>query len=230
MAGMDRNRFVESDQDLDEFTCGICRDIFVNPVVTPCCRQIFCSDCITKWLNQYNTCPNDWKRLTSDGIIPSPRIVSNMLNKLKVKCNFEPKGCPIVIPLSLLTIHIKYCIFNTCATCGMTAKEDSPHNCVQNLMIKNNGMENEIIRIRKENLELKKSVEYWEMKYIQGMRQSKGRGYEVIKTFKQNEVKSQPLVVKTFETRDVARDQIYKLLVENFKLLQQLLQQRANQF
>ena len=54
-----------SDKELDEFTCGIFHQIYNKPVVTDCCQHIYCFDCINRWLNEKNTCPNDTKRLLS---------------------------------------------------------------------------------------------------------------------------------------------------------------------
>ena len=70
MPGIDRRRVVGKDEEeLDEFTCSICQDIFDEPVVTQCCRQSFCTVCINEWLEDNNTCPNDRKGLTVQSTI-----------------------------------------------------------------------------------------------------------------------------------------------------------------
>ncbi len=49
--GYDTNRFIGlSDQLIEELKCGICLEILRKPVVTHCCRQTFCEDCIKSWL------------------------------------------------------------------------------------------------------------------------------------------------------------------------------------
>ena len=38
-------------------SCPICLDDFVNPIITPCCNNKFCFNCITMTLNSKNNCP-----------------------------------------------------------------------------------------------------------------------------------------------------------------------------
>ncbi len=64
MSGYEFSRFVDlSQSDSEEYTCSICQDIFRNPVVTNCCLQTFCKQCINDWLETNNTCPYDRKPL-----------------------------------------------------------------------------------------------------------------------------------------------------------------------
>ena len=94
-ANISKNNLIGmSDEEINEFSCGICYEIFVNPVVTQCCRQTYCSDCITKWLGEHNTCPNDRQQLSSNGLIQPPRALLNTLNNLKVKCNYQRPWIP----------------------------------------------------------------------------------------------------------------------------------------
>ena len=79
--GLERSRFVGvSEEELDEFTCGICRQIFIDPLVTQCCRQTYCSQCINEWLSSHNTCPLDQKHLTTSQLSSSPRNVMRMIS------------------------------------------------------------------------------------------------------------------------------------------------------
>ena len=56
----------KSGKELDQLVCGICHEIFTDPIVTKCCGQTYCRKCIEKWLNGcifllipgHNTCPN----------------------------------------------------------------------------------------------------------------------------------------------------------------------------
>ena len=85
MPGIDRQRVVGKDEEeLDEFICSICRDIFDEPVVTQCCRQSFCTVCIHQWLVDNNTCPYDRKQLNANQLFPASRMTINLLDKLKV--------------------------------------------------------------------------------------------------------------------------------------------------
>ena len=49
--GYDICRFKSKDIDR-EFICGICQDVLKNPVVINPCEHIYCSDCITKWIEE----------------------------------------------------------------------------------------------------------------------------------------------------------------------------------
>ena len=107
MPGFNRSRVVGvSDEELDEFICGICLEVFVNPVVTQCCQQSYCSECIHNWLSDNNTCPNDRKELSLEGVGRAPRLVYNLLNKMQVKCDFYGNGCESVVKMCELSQHI----------------------------------------------------------------------------------------------------------------------------
>lgn len=41
----------------ENLTCMICLDLVEKPVITPCCGQIICRECVTKWMQQHDTCP-----------------------------------------------------------------------------------------------------------------------------------------------------------------------------
>jgi len=76
MPGYELSRFVElSSSDSEEYICSICRDILRNPVVTNCCLQTFCEQCINEWLETNNTCPYDRKELNRNQLSASPRFL-----------------------------------------------------------------------------------------------------------------------------------------------------------
>ncbi|CAG2178327.1 unnamed protein product [Oppiella nova] len=63
-----------SESERDEMQCSICQDILRNPVVAPCCLQMFCEQCINEWLNTETTCPHDRKVLNIDSLTRPPRL------------------------------------------------------------------------------------------------------------------------------------------------------------
>jgi hypothetical protein len=74
MPGYELERFVDLTQiEKAELTCSICQDIFRCPVVTNCCLQTFCEDCIIGWINANNTCPFDRKKLKANHLLRPPR-------------------------------------------------------------------------------------------------------------------------------------------------------------
>ena len=163
MPGYETYRFVDAvAEDLEDYICGICHAVLNRPVVSRCCGQSYCDDCIKQWLLQSNTCPYDRQPLRVRELIQSPKSYLNMLNKLKIKCEFEARGCDQTIPLSDLTLHSRKCRFNPdnfCQTCGETSDGHRvPHDCVTILRARIDSITDEIRRIRAENLCLKDEI------------------------------------------------------------------------
>jgi hypothetical protein len=85
MSGYELSRFVElSQSECEEYTCSICQDIFRNPVVTNCCLQTFCEQCINEWLETNKTCPYDRKPLNRSELSSPPRSVNLILHNRKL--------------------------------------------------------------------------------------------------------------------------------------------------
>ena len=167
MPGIDRNRVVGvNDQDLDEFTCNLCQQIFVNPLTTQCCRQTYCKDCIHNWLSINSVCPNDRRPVRQQDLIQSPKFVVNILNNMRVKCVHHLNGCPVVQPMNQLGKHVYYCDFKPkllCKTCGYEENEYGlEHNCIRNLLNKNStkNEENNRLeeRVKKQEQEIKSLI------------------------------------------------------------------------
>ena len=60
MPALETHRFVNlSQSEEDELSCGICFGILIDPMVTSCCRQTYCKECISEWLKSNNNCPED---------------------------------------------------------------------------------------------------------------------------------------------------------------------------
>ena len=128
-----------SDEELDEFTCGICQDLFMDPMETQCCRQIYCKQCITQWLNERNSCPFDRKSLDMRDMKSPSRVVTNLLNKMKVKCEYHCNGCDVISIMDQLSNHSKACVKNPnmfCQKCGLSGGSAEDHNCIANLLMK----------------------------------------------------------------------------------------------
>ena len=86
------------DEDVDEeLICPICRGVLgtydcvflLYPVISeeatyaPNCEHAFCSDCIHEWLANQRTCPLDRTSLKKEELNSVPRIMKNMLGKLR---------------------------------------------------------------------------------------------------------------------------------------------------
>lgn len=107
--GYESTRFVELNSDLeDELTCVICCNILCEPVVTPCCHS-FCRECVGRWLKDFKSCPVCRKPCYK--ICKSPVIVTNLIGRLRIRCDNEEKGCNEVMAVERLSSHTKVCSF-----------------------------------------------------------------------------------------------------------------------
>ena len=145
MPGIDRQRIADkSEEELDELSCGICQDIFTDPVVTPCCRQTYCSLCIYQWLIDNKSCPNDRQKLFAKDVIPAPRMVINLLNKLKIKCENHSKGCEVIMTIEEINKHLSICDKN-CDSCKtLKTKISESESEVKQLKTQLVSLENEV--------------------------------------------------------------------------------------
>ena len=155
MPGFDRYRIVGStDTELDEFTCAICLGMFNNPMVTQCCRQTYCKECIREWVSQHKTCPNDRKTLTKKGLRPVPRVMINLLENMKIKCDHEMDGCQQVIRIRDLNQHLTVCDYRPnqlCKTCGLLKESVSTHNCIEALLLEKQRTDTKYLNLLDEN-------------------------------------------------------------------------------
>ncbi|CAG2100084.1 unnamed protein product [Medioppia subpectinata] len=142
MVGLSRDRFPDLLVDpmkllVEELTCGICHQIYDNPVETHC-RHTYCLHCLKELVSKHGQklCPECRKSLTTrkrtqsaindnnvviingNVIVDKNGKVNAMVGKLRTKCDFEAKGCPNVCPLESLPAHLKICPFKKCETCG----------------------------------------------------------------------------------------------------------------
>src|SRR4051812_3266879 len=132
MPGYDKSRIFGATDQLDQFMCGICLGIFVDPVVTQCCRQTYCKDCVSEWISNAHNCPNDRKPLDLDGLLSVPRLVVNLIENLTIKCDFETHGCQQAVKIGELAQHLSVCDFRLnqlCRTCGLMIESLLTHNC-----------------------------------------------------------------------------------------------------
>ena len=164
MPGYDKSKIVGwNESDLDDFVCGICHDVLNKPVVTQCCRQSYCRDCIKQWLRGHYTCPNDRQLLTINGVSEVPRLVINIINKMRIRCDFSDKGCREVTTIATKMDHVKMCIYDKCKICGSSPKGFN-HDCIAYLKQENTelrmwltNLNNEKLAIEKKRLEMYKS-------------------------------------------------------------------------
>ncbi len=93
----------------ENLMCPICRTPLLEPVTTICDHQ-FCFDCLTESHKILPLCPVDRTRLRDADIGPTPRIITNQLDALEVRCPNYTAGCDKVIARSMALNHMdRYC-------------------------------------------------------------------------------------------------------------------------
>ncbi|XP_046840076.1 kelch-like protein 18 [Xenia sp. Carnegie-2017] len=104
--GYEQERFV--DEVHSRFECPICFKIFKDPVQCPY-EHYFCRSCIERCLLSSNKCPQCQCDLVSETFTDIPRIVTEMLEDLDIRCKNANRGCPEVVKLQFLQRHEENC-------------------------------------------------------------------------------------------------------------------------
>ena len=105
--GYEEERF-EHEVD-SKLLCPICSNVLKDPV--QCQNEhYFCRSCIKKHLHENSeTCPMCQDHLTEETLSKPPRLLTNMLECLKIRCEHAKRGCQELIKLEFLCQHVKSC-------------------------------------------------------------------------------------------------------------------------
>ena len=129
--GYEDSRF---EKDVDEnFHCSICYNVLKEPRTCRNNDHIFCLACISQHLMvNSQTCPECNEHLSVD-TLRRPRVVNNMLSKLKINCDYASRGCPEFTCLEDLETHVVNCgyapVLCSSAECGMEInRQDKLHH------------------------------------------------------------------------------------------------------
>ena len=122
------------EKEVDEnFHCSICYNVLKEPRTCRNNDHIFCLACITQHLKvNSQTCPECNEHLSVD-TLRRPRVVNNILSKLKINCDHASRGCPQFTCLEDLKTHVANCgyapVLCSNAECGMEInKQDKVHH------------------------------------------------------------------------------------------------------
>ena len=122
------------EKDVDEnFHCSICYNVLKEPRTCRNNDHIFFLACITQHLKvNSQTCPECNEHLSVD-TLRRPRVVNNILSKLKINCDHASRGCPQFTCLEDLKTHVANCgyapVLCSNAECGMEInKQDKVHH------------------------------------------------------------------------------------------------------
>ncbi|CAB4041543.1 E3 ubiquitin- ligase NRDP1 [Paramuricea clavata] len=129
--GYEDSRF---EKDVDEnFHCSICYNVLKEPRMCRNNEHVFCLACISKHLKvNSQTCPECNEHLSVD-TLRRPRVLNNMLSKLKINCDYASRGCPEFTCVEDLKTHLANCefapVFCSNENCGMEInKQDQVHH------------------------------------------------------------------------------------------------------
>lgn len=138
--GYEITRF--EDEVDEELICTICGQVLESPVQIRQCEHCFCGSCVNEWFKHQQVCPVDRNPVTPiEDLVQPPRILRNLLSRLKISCENKEFGCTVVVRLDTLVSHHNECQYNPkrpvpCERgCGLVVPLDEvpQHNCVQEL-------------------------------------------------------------------------------------------------
>ncbi|NXG50885.1 LNX2 protein, partial [Psilopogon haemacephalus] len=85
---LDNHLYNFQDEVDDELICHICLQPLLQPMDTPC-GHTYCFKCLENFMQEYNFCPMDRKKLSFQQCHKSSLLVRNLLDKLIVFCPFK---------------------------------------------------------------------------------------------------------------------------------------------
>ncbi len=100
--------------------CSVCLKVLKDPVQCPN-EHYFCRSCIQKSLRENSeACPMCQHHLTEEALTKPPRILTELLEGLKIRCDHENRGCQELIKLEFLDQHVHSCGYSPtrCANVG----------------------------------------------------------------------------------------------------------------
>jgi hypothetical protein len=107
--GYDDRRF--EGQVRQDLLCSICHGVLRDPRTCHNKEHPFCLSCITQHLRNSHTCPECREHLTPETLKDPPRFLKNILSELKIKCEYNARGCPGFVLLGNLQNHVDRCGF-----------------------------------------------------------------------------------------------------------------------
>lgn len=132
--GYDDKRFPNAVEE--DFHCPICLNVFKEPMQCRSNEHHFCKPCISRHLENCETCPSCREELTFDTLRKPSRFLSKSLSSLRICCEFTDRGCKQVLLLDELTSHVAECSFSPveCSNDGCNIvmnKRDVPRHEVE---------------------------------------------------------------------------------------------------
>ena len=92
----------------EDHICSICTNVLTDPLLVECCGQLFCEECLIKWLQKQKTCPHCRKK--NFNFIKDLRM-KRLINGSKIYCPNRFKGCEKIITVGECSTHLETCLF-----------------------------------------------------------------------------------------------------------------------
>ena len=125
-------------QPLNDLLCNVCKYIINQAVEAPCCKQLFCAECIWAWLNTAEKCPTCRHDLRASSLTPVHPRVGGILAEINVTCEYaqtDRLGCASLVQLQNLKLHVATCRFRPGATPHSPLKQVvTPSTTVQEIL------------------------------------------------------------------------------------------------
>ena len=95
---------------MDSFCCKICFEVLDDPVQCENNEHYFCRKCITKHLENSETCPTCLDQLTFETLRPVPRVILEIISQLKKpRCRHVSRGCEENVEVEDVLLHEQTC-------------------------------------------------------------------------------------------------------------------------
>ncbi|XP_028415431.1 ras guanine nucleotide exchange factor F-like [Dendronephthya gigantea] len=106
--GYDPSRFIF--QVKRDLLCCICHRVLKEPRLCEAEEHCFCLSCITQYLVKVSqTCPGCRAPLTLETLKLSQRFLKKVLSELRIRCDYNDRGCPEQVKLRNLEDHVTDC-------------------------------------------------------------------------------------------------------------------------
>ena len=191
MSGFDCDRIVSLDPNLvNGFQCDICLLILNNPLITKC-GHTFCHKCLEQSIEsgakECAKCRKPFTKKRSNQlsnednyVIIKPFFVFTrnlklyeLINSLKIKCDYYLNGCEELVEIGSLEDHIKRCLRRLCNTCDLSFGRSVDHNCIELLKNDRNNFKEKYEKSLNAIKEVALNLNEWKEKYEKSVNEHK---------------------------------------------------------
>lgn len=153
--GIEKNRFTFS--NVENFLCGICKDVAIDPVLINDCEHYLCRVCYPAHIETCPTCGSKCVGCHEIGL-----ALKRVYLNIKLKCSYV--SCEDTLTIENYAIHERICpkgVYQCQNSCGFKihvtlSEEIRQHNCISYLLRDSERLNNKIFQLEKVNSNLQK--------------------------------------------------------------------------